>query len=52
VLIEITRQNALLTHTLWPSVPEAHAAGLLAGSLFAWFATARGLSVIRPGRHR
>ncbi|MGD2056823.1 MAG: rhombosortase, partial [Gammaproteobacteria bacterium] len=51
VLIEIARHEALLTDTLWPGVPEAHAAGLLAGLLFAGFATvARKSTVISRGQ--
>jgi len=50
VLIEIVRQDALLTHTLWPSVPEVHAAGLLAGLLFAGFTTAGWFTAVIPRR--
>ncbi len=34
IAAEITLQTSLFTNTLWPSVPEAHLAGLVFGLLF------------------
>lgn len=33
LIVELSSHQAVLTHTAWPSVPEAHLAGVLAGAV-------------------
>ena len=33
-LVELFSQQAIFTHTLWPSVPEAHLVGMAIGTIF------------------
>jgi len=54
-LLEIASGQALLTQTLWPSVPRAHAAGLLSGLLLgglAWWLRASETGAGVAGRAR
>lgn len=36
ILLELSGGQAILTRTAWPSVPAAHAAGMVSGLVFAW----------------